>query len=73
MEATLDDTATNGGSNNRQVAPAGISVSSAAKNCANSGTIADGSYQSLWMKLSLPAGSAAIKNIYVPQIQGNTT
>jgi hypothetical protein len=72
LEATLGGTTTNGAGNNRQVAPAGITFDSAAKNVANSGSLTHGAGQAVWLELTLAGGAAALKSTYAPQLQGNT-
>jgi hypothetical protein len=71
--ATLDDTDTNGGGNNRQVAPAGVTFNSADKNVRNSQSLTAGAAQGFWLELTLLGGAAAQKTTYQPRLTGNTT
>jgi len=72
LEAALDGSTTNGGGNNRQVAPAGITFDSANKAVANSGSLTHAKGQPTWLELTLVGGAAAIKSTYGLQLQGNT-
>ena len=71
VEAALDGSTTNGGGNNRQVAPAGT-FDSANKAVSNSGSLTHAKGQAVWLELTLAAGAAAIKSVYGLQLQGNT-
>jgi len=68
----LDDATTNGGGNNRQVAPAGVTFDAAAKNVANGQALSAGSAQGFWLRLSLPAGQIAENTTVTMRLQGNT-
>lgn len=72
VAATLGDTGTNGGANNRQVAPAGMTFDSADKAMAASGVLGAGAAQGVWIKLTLAPGDAAAKSYYIPTAQGDT-
>jgi len=73
LEGTLDGTDTNGAGNNRQVAPAGYTFDSTAKNVANSQNLTAGSAQGIWMQLTLAAGTSPAKTSVTMRITGNTT
>lgn len=73
LASTLDDTAGNGGGNNRQVAPSGITFNSADKNVANGQSLTAGSAQGMWLELTLVGGAAAQNTSYQPRLDGNTT
>ena len=70
VEGALDGTTGNGPGNNRQVAPAGISFSAGPCNVPNSGSLTHGTACPGWMKLHLPAGTAAQKTTFSLQCQG---
>lgn len=72
LESTLDGTDTNGGGNNRQVAPGGYTFDSADKNVANSQNLTAGSAQGVWLRLSLAAGDAAQNTSVTMRVSGNT-
>jgi hypothetical protein len=71
--ATLDDSGGNGGGNNRQVAPAGITFNSSDKDVANGGSLTAGAAQGTWLELTLLGGAAAQNTTYGPRLTGNTT
>lgn len=73
LETSLDGTDTNGGGNNRQVAPSGYTFDSADKNVANSQNHSAGSAQGVWMELSLAAGDPAQNTTYTLREEGNST
>jgi hypothetical protein len=72
VAASLDDTGTNGGGNNRQVAPSGITFDSATKNIIG-GTLAAGVAQGVWLEFTRLAGDAALKSNYLPQGTGSSS
>jgi hypothetical protein len=72
VASTLDDSGTNGGGNNRQVAPGGITFDSADKNMANSATLTAGAAQGVWLELTLAVALAATKTTYLPDLVGNS-
>lgn len=69
----LDDAQTNGAGNSRQVAPAGVTFDSTAKNVANAQNFTAGSAQGFWLRLSLPAGQAAQNTTVTMRLTGTTT
>jgi len=71
LEASLDGTTTNGGGNNRQVAPSGT-FDSSQKDVANSGSLTFGKGQPVWVKLSLAAGDAAGQATWSVELFGKT-
>jgi hypothetical protein len=73
LETSLDGTDTNGGGNNRQVAPSGHTFTSATKNVANSQNHTAGAAQGCWAELTLVGGAAALNVVYQIKEQGNTT
>lgn len=74
LETTLDGAGTNGGANNRQVAPsAGVGAFDSAAKATVGGTVPAGSAQGVWLKLSLGIGAAAQNSSYTPQLGGSTT
>lgn len=73
IETVLDGSTTNGGGNNRQVAPGGFVFDSANKNVANSQSHTAGAAQGIWFELTLVAGAAALNVVYKIKEQGNTT
>ena len=73
LESALDDTNTNGGGNNRQVAPGGITFASTTTAVANGQNHTALAAQGLWLRLTLAAGAAALNFVYQLQEQGNTT
>jgi len=74
LETTNNGTGTNGGGNNRQVAPsAGVgSFSSSDQNPAGSQLLTTEAV-GLWIKLSLAAGQAAQNTSYTTELTGTTT
>ena len=72
LESTLGGTDTNGGGNNRQVAPGGYTFDSADKPVANSQNLTAGAQQGCWMKLDLAAGAAAQNTSVTMRVSGNT-
>lgn len=72
LETALDGSTTNGGGNNRLVAPAGLTFNSSQKNVANSQSLTHGKGQAVWVKLSLAAGAAAGKATWSVELFGKT-
>jgi hypothetical protein len=72
LESTLDGTDTNGGGNNRQVAPGGYTFDSSAKNVANSQNLTAGAAQGCWLELTLTAGLGAQNTTVTMRVSGNT-
>jgi len=72
LEAALGGTTTNGGGNNRFVAPAGLTFDSTTKNVANSQILTAGSAQAVWVKLALAAGAAGSNTTWAPTLAGAT-
>lgn len=72
LESTLDGNDTNGGGNNRQVAPGGYSFDSTAKNVANSQNLTAGAAQGCWLELTLTAGLGAQNTSVTMRVSGNT-
>lgn len=72
LEASLDGTTTNGGGNNRLVAPGGLTFNSSDKNVANSQSLTHGAGQAVWGKLSLAAGADAGKATWSVELFGKT-
>lgn len=72
LESSLDGTTTNGGGNNRLVAPAGLTFDSTQKNVANSQNLTHGTGQAVWVKLSLVAAAAAAKTTWSVELFGKT-
>ena len=71
LEAALDGVTTNGGGNNRQVAPAGT-FNSAAKNVANGQSLTAQTAQPGWLELSVAADLAALKTTVRLKLLGKT-
>jgi hypothetical protein len=69
VAASLDDSGTNGGSNNRLVAPSAITFDSATKNVIG-GTLAAGQAQGVWLEFTRSPGDAALKSTYLPKGSG---
>ncbi len=73
LETTLNGTGTNGGGNNRQVAPStGVGAFSSATKPVTGGALAAGDAQGVWLRLSLPISVAADNINYVPALAGVT-
>jgi hypothetical protein len=73
LETTLDGTGTNGGGNNRQVAPSsGVGTFDSTTKTVATGQIPAASRQGVWLKLSLAAGATAQNTTYVPELTGAT-
>ena len=72
LESSLDGTDTNGGGNNRQVAPGGYTFDSSAKNVANSQNLTSDSEQGCWLELTLTAGLGAQNTTVTMRVSGNT-
>lgn len=72
LESTLGGSDTNGGGNNRLVAPGGYSFDSADKDVANSQNLTAGGAQGVWMELTLAAGAAAQNTSVTMRVSGNT-
>lgn len=72
LESSLDGTDTNGGGNNRLVAPGGYSFDSATKPVENSQNLTAGSEQGCWMELTLTAGLGAQNTTVTMRVAGNT-
>lgn len=73
LESVLDGTTTNGGGNNREVAPGGFTFDSADKDVANSQNHTALAAQGAWIELTLAAGAAALNFVYQFREVGNTT
>jgi hypothetical protein len=71
VAAAINDSGTNGGGNNRQVAPAGITFDNADK-AVPGGSLGPGDSIGIWLKLSLLAGAAALNTTYGLKLQGST-
>ena len=71
LEAALDGVTTNGGGNNRQVAPAGT-FNSTAKNVANSQSLTAQTAQPGWLELSVAEDLAALKTSCRLKLSGKT-
>jgi hypothetical protein len=72
LESTLDGSDTNGGGNNRQVAPGGYTFDSTAKNVANAQNLTAGAAQGCWLELTLTAGLGAQNTTVTMRVSGNT-
>lgn len=72
LEATLDDTNGNGGGNNRQVAPSGITFASTTEPVANSQNHTALAAQGLWLRITLAAGAAVLDFVYQLEESGDT-
>lgn len=72
LESTLNGTDTNGGGNNRQVAPGGYTFDSDAKSVANSQNHTAQAAQGVWLELTLAAGAAAQNTTYTLRESGET-
>ena len=72
VEGALDGTTTNGGGNNRLVAPAGISFSAGPLNVPNGQQLTHGCAVPFWGALTLAGGAAAQKSSFSVQLQGAT-
>jgi hypothetical protein len=72
LAASLDDTGTNGGSNNRQVAPAGVSFDVTDQSVPTT-VIPAGSRIGVWLKLSLTAGQSPQNSLLTMRLDGLTT
>lgn len=72
LESSLDGSDTNGGGNNRQVAPGGYTFNSSDKNVENSQNLTAGSAQGVWLELTLAAGTAANNTTYTFRVSGAT-
>ena len=72
LESTLGGTDTNGGGNNRQVAPGGYTFNSAAKNVANAQNHTALAAQGVWLELTLAAGAAAQNTNFTLRESGET-
>lgn len=57
---------------NRKTAPGGYTFNSSDKNVVNSGNLTNNSSQGLWMKFSLPAGTAAQNSYWKPRLRGQS-
>ena len=72
LAATKNDSGTNGATNNRQVAPGGITFDDANK-AVPTDQLDPGDAIGGWLEESLPAGAAAAKTSFSPQITGNSS
>lgn len=72
LESTLDGSDTNGGGNNRLVAPGGHTFDSTDKNVANSQNLTALAAQGCWLRLTLAAGAAANNTTVTMRVTGNT-
>ena len=72
LDSALDGTNTNGGANNRQVAPSGYSFDAAAKAVANSGSLTAGAAQGIWLKSTLGAAKAPFDDTFTIRLSGIT-
>ena len=68
VAASLGDSGTNGGGNNRQIAPAGITFNASDKNLA--GVLSAGTSQGTWLKLTVAAGIASQDTFAEYTLQG---
>lgn len=79
LETVINGTGTNGGGNNRQVAPAGVTFDSLAKNIvaggnpAGLGVLQAGSDQGIWFRLTLAAGAPGQDTTFTPALTGQTS
>lgn len=71
LATAQNDSGTNGGGNNRQVAPAGISFATSDQLVPGTDMLA-GAYIGVWLKLSLSAGQASQKSILTMRLDGLT-
>lgn len=73
LETTKNGTGTNGGGNNRQVAPsAGVTAFDNADKNVPTGVLGSTEAIGVWLKLTLAAGATAANSTEVPQLQGTT-
>jgi len=70
LAATVGDS---GSTTNRKTAPAGISFAGTPVSVPGGGNLASGAAIGQWLDLTLPAGQAAVKSTYTPELDGNTT
>ncbi len=72
LPGATNDTGTNGGGNNRQVAPAGISFATTTQGVPGGGSLAPGDRIGVWLRRQLAAGAQATDLIFVPRLSGQT-
>jgi len=73
LATAKDDTGTNGGGNNRQVAPSsGVTVFDNSAKDVPSSSLGSGEAIGVWLKLTLAPGDTAQNTTYTPRIQGAT-
>ena len=72
LDAALNGTNTNGGANNRQVAPSGYAFDAAAKAVANSGSLTAAAAQGIWLKSTLGAAKAPFDDTFTIRLSGIT-
>jgi hypothetical protein len=73
LETTVNGTGTNGGGNNRKVAPSsGIGGFDSTEKDVPGTQLTAGQAIGVWLKLSLADGGAALKTTYTPRLKGNT-
>lgn len=70
LDTSLNGTSTNGGGNNRAVAPAGYSFDASPKGVANSGSLTPGNAQGVWMKMLLPVAKAPFDDTFTFRLSG---
>jgi hypothetical protein len=75
LDTAINGSGTNGGGNNRQVAPvAGVTAfDSAAKTVPGGATMAPADIIGVWIALAADAGAAALKTTWTPGFLGTTT
>ena len=72
LESSLDGTDDNGAGNNRAVAPGGYTFNSDQKDVPNSGNLTGGSSVGIWIKATIPAGTAGQKTFWKPSLTGQS-
>lgn len=73
LETSLNGTGTNGGGNNRQVAPSsGVGTFDSSSKSVTGGSLAPGDTQGVWLKLALGIGEITQNSSYVPRLAGST-
>ena len=74
LETTLNAAGTNGGGNNRQVAPSsGVTAFSTAAKTVATGQLTPGDAQGCWLQLTLSPGDIAQLSSVTPRLSGTTT
>lgn len=69
LPATLNDSGSNGGGNNRQIAPSGITFDTTTK-AVPTNVLTSGDAIGIWVKLTLPAGSSPAETLFTLGLQG---